>query len=523
MKDAHVDRVGERSESALLGRGELQRRAVAGSFWTAAHALVAAPLAFVVNAVVARVLGPAEYGGLALLTLALGIATQLSNLGVSDATIQWGAAAAVRGARDEVARLLSKSLGFHVVVQLPLLVATVLVLARNDGFIAAVLVLSVVLPAALGSAALLITIENRTASGAKLAMLSNLIVQVGILGAALTTESPAWVWAVRALAGSLLLPLNFLLLDAWGRRAARTIALPRHMPNGFWHFAAATMAAGIAGMLVFSRSEIVALGWFSDPAVVGLFALAFGVAAQVTAPVDALMGPLAPAAAGLVSGHPGQIRAGRERAVRASAFLSGAVLAVVVPPLVAAVPLLYGAAYTEARVPLLILSATSCLQSVCGPLVAFANARRQAGKVLRITMVALVVDVVLALALIPKLDLVGALAANSGGQLTFLVLLIRLEAANERQSWLRVAASTRAWGVGLAAALVAISVSSLSSTYTAVAGVASAFSGALVYLLGVRMFRAGMTEADWQALGGALPAPMRPPIRWAAILFGARS
>ena len=504
-------------------RGELQRRAIAGSFWTAVHTLVSVPLAFVVNAVVARVLGPAEYGGLAFLTLALSIAAQVSNLGVSDATIQWGAAAAAKGDRPEVARLLRSSLGFHLSVQLPLLVVTVLVLARDLGpVIAAVLLVSVVLPASLGSAALLISIENRTAGGAKLAMLSNLLVQAAILAAAVTTESPAWVWAVRALAGTLLLPLNFLVLDAWGRRAARRASLPRHLPPGFWRYALPTMLAGLVGMLVFSRSEIIFLQWFGNPVDVGLFALAFGVAAQITAPVDALLGPLMPAIAALVSAHPEQVRAGRDRALRASSFLSGGILAAVVPALFVALPLIYGEAYEPAQGVFLVLAATSCLQSVCNPLLAFVSARRQAAQLLRINVIALALDAALAVGLIPFFGLLGALVANAAAQLLVLALLVAFEAREEHLRVADLLTSMWAYLVGLAAGLAALAVPAALGAGTLATVVTTLVLGPVLYVAGVRLLRVGMLEPDWAALARALPVPLQPVLRLGASLFGIR-
>ena len=53
-----------------LTAGELQRRAVAGSTWTAVHTVVSLPIAFVANAIVARSLGVSSYGHLAFLTAA---------------------------------------------------------------------------------------------------------------------------------------------------------------------------------------------------------------------------------------------------------------------------------------------------------------------------------------------------------------------------------------------------------------------------------------------------------------------
>jgi O-antigen/teichoic acid export membrane protein len=523
MVDPHAQRTdplatGDASET--MAGGELQRRAASGSFWTATHTVIAAPLGFVVNAVVARVLGPVEYGGLALLTLALAIATQVTNFGVSNGTIQWGAEASVRGSRRTVELLLAKSLGYHLAVQLPLLLATVVVLGRNEGLVVGVLMLGIALPTALGSAALLISIENRTAAGAKLAMLSNLLVQAAVLLAAVTTESPTWVWAARILASALLLPLNFLVLDRWGRKAALRVSWPRSLPSGFWWFATTSMLAGLAGLLVFSRSEIIVLTWFASAVEVGLFALAFGVAAQVTAPVDALIGPLTPAAAGLVAAHPDRVRAGRDRSVRAASFLSGGILATVVPLLVTGLVLLYGEDYEEARIPLLALAAMSCLRAACNPLATFVSARRMGGRILQITTTALVVDMGFAMALIPAWGLAGAIVANIAAQVVYAILLAATEARQEEEPMLAVLLGMRSWLVGLAAALLGIWLSQAIVDNPWGASFLSFLAGAAFYTVGVRMSRSSLTRADWSVLSEAVPRVLRPAVEGAARVFG---
>ncbi len=501
---------------------ELQRRAISGSFWTVLHTIVSVPLAFVVNAVVARVLGPADYGDLAILTLALSLAGTVAGLGVADATIQWGAAASARGDRHEVGELLRKNLGLHLLIQLPVTIAVVLVLGREAGMTAAlVLIASMTLGTALSSAAMLFGIENRTAAGAKIAMASNSVVQVSVLLSAVVTASPAWVWAVRNLAGSLLLPFNFLVLDRWGRRAARRIGLPRGFPPGFWRFALLSMAAGLIGLLVFSRSEILYLRYFGSPEAVGLFALAFGVAAHITAPVDALMGPLMPAIAGLVSSHPKAVRRGRERALRASSFLAGGVLGAVVPVFVVALPLIYGEAYRAAQPVFLVLAATSCLQSVCNPLLAFVNARREAGRLLRINLVALVANTALAISLIPVLGLYGALISNVVAQLVVLGLLVMMEAGREDEPLAPFLRGMLAWLVGLIAAVTAVAVPLVLGLSTAAALAFAAVVGPALYVVGVRATDSGMLDADWLAIADALPTKLARPVALAGRIFGA--
>ena len=214
--------------------------------------------------------------------MALVIAGQIANLGIDSATVQWGAAAAAKGDRRAVGVLLRQNLGFHLMVQLPLVLATVAVLSSWVGLVpAGALSLGLILSNALGSAALLFGIENRTAVGAKMAMLTNFCVQGSVLSAALITASPGWVWVIRELAAALLMPLNLLALDRWGRKASVRAAIPRNLPDGLWRFSIPYMIAGLLGLLVFSRSEIIVLNMFDDAAAVGLFALAFGIAAQI--------------------------------------------------------------------------------------------------------------------------------------------------------------------------------------------------------------------------------------------------
>lgn len=80
-----------------LSAGELQRRAISGSAWTAVNVVVTVPVAFVANAIVARSLGVGSYGHLAFLTATLGLATVLANFGFSNALIQQGSRAVAGG------------------------------------------------------------------------------------------------------------------------------------------------------------------------------------------------------------------------------------------------------------------------------------------------------------------------------------------------------------------------------------------------------------------------------------------
>lgn len=504
----------------VLTAGTLERHAVHGALWTAMHTMTSMPLAFAANAIVARVLGAADYGQLAVLTLVMSVAVQLTNMGVSDGVSQWGAAAHARGQRREVDSLLRRSLGFHLAVQLPFLVLVVLLLARDaPPVVTAALLMSVVIPASLGSAALAITIENKTAGAAKLSMVSNLIVQVGIALVAVATHAPNHVWATRSIAGSLLLPANFLLLDRARRRIALKPALPRHMPSGFWRFAIFTSIGGIVGMLVFSRSELVLLQALDTATAAGLFALAFGLAQQVTAPVDAMLGPLTPAVAGIAAAHPERSTDAVLRATRVGALLSAAIVCIASPGIYFLIPAIYGSTFEPAAPLFLILAGISCLQSLINPLLAMARARLRGGYLLRLNIQALAVDVLLAVSLIPVLGVYGALAANAAGQLAVLLPLARSEARNLKIPTRHYLQATSVFGTAVVAALATVAILAAAPLQPLIqAALAPPLGIAALLLLGKPLISC-IPESDLQPGLAALPRPVAKVARLAVAPF----
>src|SRR5919201_4462146 len=183
-----------------LPAAELQRRAISGSAWTVIHTLVSVPVAFAANAVVARSLGVSSYGHLAFLTASLALAVTFANFGFSTALVQRGSRAEAGGRRLEADDLLRRSLGFHAVVELPILLVLVLALTRNDpAWVAVALLTAVVFTTCLSGGALSFTIENRTALAAQVSIALNLLVQTASVATALSTRSASAVWAVRTL------------------------------------------------------------------------------------------------------------------------------------------------------------------------------------------------------------------------------------------------------------------------------------------------------------------------------------
>jgi O-antigen/teichoic acid export membrane protein len=503
---------GPPGETTRLSAGELQRRAVSGSTWTALHTVVSLPIAFVANAIVARSLGVSSYGHLAFLTTALGLTLVLANLGFNTALIQAGSRAEAGGRTTEADSLLRRSLGFHVLVELPILIVVALALTREDPWWqVAALGMAVVLMCVLSGAALSVTIENRTAAAAQQMIVVNLALQAVAVAVALETESASAVWAARTLTSGLALGATLLLLNSSRRRVVLQPRLPRSLGRPFWRYSLASWASGLVGLLVFSRSEIFLLQALNQPDALGLFALAFGLSQQITAPVDAMLHALMPAVAGILSEWPERAAQTFERSTRVSALLSGGVVAAVVPTLLFAVPLIYGGAFQPAASLFVPLALVSAFQSVNNPVLAFVNARQRGGLILKATSAALVVNVGIAVALIPPLGAWGAVVANVTAQLVVLGWLAATEPLATRLGLRGMLKMYRSFLVGVVVGGAALGAGAALDHVSSVFAIVAAWTvGAGLYILLVRLSRAGLSVEDRDALVGAVAARFRP-------------
>ncbi|WP_431473877.1 oligosaccharide flippase family protein [Ornithinimicrobium sp. W1665] len=193
-----------------LSPRDLQQRAVSGAAWTLLHTLVSLPLAFAVNVALARVLGVADYGRLALLTAVIAIASSIVSSGVGSALTQFGAKAHAAGRRREVQDLLARNQGFRLMIVAPFLTATVILFVDLPLTLMVVaLFFGVWLPAFSAGGPAGLTLENRTAAGARLAMLTALLMQLSAILVLVVAPSAERVWAARTVVGGV---LAFLLL-----------------------------------------------------------------------------------------------------------------------------------------------------------------------------------------------------------------------------------------------------------------------------------------------------------------------
>lgn len=493
-------------DETAVSASTLQRRAVSGSLWTGLHTLISVPVAFAANAVIARALGVTDYGQLAFLTATLALAMQFTNFGFSSALIQWGSASEAKGERKESETLLGRSLGFHMLVELPVLATLAMVLTRgNSWWIAATLLVAVTATCVFGGAALSVTIENRTAANAKLAIFTNLINQAACVIVALAIGSAAAVWATRTAVSAFAVASVLVLLPRGRRRAVLSPTFPRGFGRSFWRFALLTWIAGLVALLVFSRSEVFILKAFHDDEGLGLFALAFGLSQQLTAPADAMLHALMPAVAGVLSAWPERAAAAFERTTRVSALACGALTVAVLPALVFLLPVIYGSKFRAAAWLLVPLALVSCFQSVNNAVVAFVNARRRAGALVRANAAALFVDVVVAVALIPRYGAWGAVIANVAGQLVAILALARSEPLIRERSLALLIRAYRPFLIAIGTVAILLPTCAILREWSEVIAAMVAFSlGSITYIFVLRLSNSGLTEGDRDVLVGSV-------------------
>ncbi len=503
------------AEPTALNRGDLQHRAVRGVMWTLIQVFVSLPVGFAVNIVIARVLGAVGYGRLAFLTAAMEVASGVVALGVTPALVQFGSKAHAAGRRADVRRLLSQAQGFRLLVVAPILSLFVVVVARTDLVIVVLVVaFGVLLPAALDGAPACLGIENKTAAGARVVLVSALLTQAAVLLVALSLATADAIWAARLVLTACVVALALVPVAADYRRAILRPRLPRGMPSGFWRFAIPTGLASIISTLVLSRSEIFILTWFSMPAAAGAFALAFGLAGHLFAPAQAIIGPLVPAVSGLHEIDAEAVGPAFRRTLRAGSTIVAGLTATALPALALLVPLIYGSAYASASPLVVVLGLAGGCLVVAAPVMAFTMARLSATQVLLASGVALGVDLVLAVALVPSLGVWGAVLANVGGSATQLGLLLRGELTALHLSWRTAARDAAPLAVGVVVCLATWSVFGRLVGQPLSAAALSAITGLVLLVVGMRVGRVGLTKPDADALRTHLPRLVAGVASW---------
>lgn len=496
-------------EQGALGRAELQEKAIRGAAWTLVHTLVSVPLAFAVNLVVARMLGVASYGRLAYLSMVMDVASGVVALGIGSALVQFGAKAHAAGRREEVRQLLSASQGFRLLVAAPLLSLMVVALVRVDlTFLLLAVAFGIWVPSALDGALACITIENKTAAGAKVAMVTNLLLQVGVVVALLWFGTADAVWSARLLAAGALVALALVPISPDYRRAVLRPALPR-FPRAFMRYALPTGVAGLVSWLVLSRTEVFFLNWLSSAGAVGIFALAFGIAQHLFAPAQALIGPLIPAVSGLREVDLEAVAPAFLRTLRATSTVIGLVCAAALPLVSVLIPLLYGRPYRASAPILLVLGIGSGLLVAAGPVSAFVMARLSARRMLTASLFALAVDVGAAISLIPLWGTWGAVVANVGGAMTRLGILLVDEVRHLRLDARVVAHALLPVGAGAIACGLAWTAAEATPLAIVPLAIAAGALSVIVFVVLLRLTGSGLAHDDALVIARAAPKGTR--------------
>ena len=279
------------------------------------------------------------------------------------------------------------------------------------------------------------------------------------------------------------------------------------MGSSFWRFAFLSWIASVIGTFVFSRSEIFLLQAFHQAAALGVYALAFGLSQQITAPIDALLLPLLPSVTGVLAEWPQRARLTFERSTRVSSVMGGATAAAVVPPLVFAVPIIYGHEFMEAAWLFVPLALTSIFQSTNNPVLAFISAREFGGRRVRANLTALAADLGVALVRDPAFWRMGGRGTAASGQMVALLFLLFAEPLARDQGLSGMTRLSLPFGVGVASSGFALGVGFLLTERfpNLIAVAVSAVIGGSVFLLALRAMKGGLHPADAHAIAAGLP------------------
>jgi O-antigen/teichoic acid export membrane protein len=511
---------GKRKNNAV-GRGGMAGDMIRGSLWTLVTAVTGVPVAFAVNLVVARALGPSGYGRIATYAAVVGVATIVLNLGISQATVQWIAEMQLGDFGPKRLNLIRNCVGYHALLEGPAAAAVVFFMLRDSRpwvWIGAGL--AMLATCAIGTSSVILTASARNSSAAKIALAANLALQATTIVVALATRSANATYGAMVIAGVLGPAMGYFLLRSDDRRAFFHPLVLKRLPAGFVRYGFSACGAALVGTLVFGRSEIFVLQWHGLSFAAGIFALATGLSGQITIPMDSVMGPLLPTATRLLAAAPARATETASRSLRVTSVLASFTMATAIPTVYIAIPLLFGRRFELARSPFLLLGLVSCLQSVTVPLSMLVYATRKASSVLRINLICVAVDAGLAVGLVPVLGLWGAVIANSAAQVLSLGLLIIVAVREVGIDAKAVYFACRPLILGLAAAGLAVMVALLVPAPIGVLLIVAPLIGFTALAIGFRRLPTwAISAVDGALVEASLPVWLRIPYRWIARIF----
>lgn len=479
--------------------------------------MVSLPLAIVSTVVVARTLGPPEFARFAYLYFLVPLLLLISDAGFGDAMKRSASQAFAIGDLAQTRDLLSKTVGWNL-IRIPVMSVLVLVVARPGPAVALLLVAGLVVLSAGAGLAASLQAENRGAIDAKVSFLRGTVTSVSSIVAAVAGASGTEVWAISFVSAVVAVPGWFIVANPALRRAALMPRLPRALPERFWAFGATVLVGSVLSVLVFSRSEVMILEALDEYQALALFALAFGLAQRLTSPVDTMLAPLIPALSALTSASPDRIDAGIGRALRLSSAAVAFLASAAGVGTVFAAPLLFGDDYQGIGLIFAALAVTSLIQSAVQPYLALAYALGRPGFIIRANLIALVVDVALALALIPPLGVWGAVIANAVGGVLAVALTIRWLPATSSLAATRVRIGKLVWLIGLSCAAAYVLGLAAGQIHPALGALVAFSAGVGAFFLLARASGGLLPAGDANALLDILPARLARLSRPAVVI-----
>ncbi len=409
-------------------RPPLRQLAVRGSLWTLASTVLGMPLSLVATVVLARVLEPAVYGRLALLTFAISITSSIASLGIG--SVFYRRISLAHG-RDDTAGIHRALQMTAVATAWQMLVVTVVgAILLHSGWAIAILAVYSIVTVAWTPAGVLLIATNRSAVNAKIVILDSLASTSTQIIVATLTRNADLSFAAGSLAGSIP-PLAMIWLAGDPAVRGTRWRMPR-LDAADWRFALMQLLNGQLASLVFSQSEVM---FFPGSRAFerGRFAAATTVGGRASLLIDSLFGSVAPALTTLLGRGPEDFRRGTNTLLRISTVLFGLLFPPTIVAATVATPYVFPDSFGDLRlwaVPLIVIS---LIQTAAQPALVTWTAQGLAGYALRAAVVSGVIDLVLSATLVPTLGLRGAVIASVASGACYLVWIgISFRNATER-------------------------------------------------------------------------------------------
>lgn len=195
-------------------------------------------------------------------------------------------------------------------------------------------------------------------------------------------------------------------------------------PDGYLRFASRFAVITALSVVVFQRSEVLFLRHYSTTRAVAIYGVAYGVSQLVGRLAIPLVGVASPAFARLLATDDAANTERFQRAMKVAGLFCGALAGIGWALAPTVMSLLYGSAYDAAGGPARILFLAAWAPVLSLLISAVAQGRDDLTPVIRIHLVALVVNLGLDLTTIPTYGASGAAVANSAAQIVVALLLM---------------------------------------------------------------------------------------------------